>query len=210
MKNKNIDNAVPCLQIKIDGQDLMIPEGPVGPEIRNTLLGELMEQWPRLVGGRETAMNSDKVFRAEQLRIENGRIRFEIERHARTMNGSTRADVHTWEVDLVHGTASIINESFRQLTPTSKPFRKSDARLAAKAVLTLLAKKRKKNDKLTESAPGRFSLRAASFVDLGQYKQTQIGRHRQFLTALKEEIEPEGWIVESNPWNVSAIHLRKG
>jgi hypothetical protein len=43
-----------------------------------------------------------------------------IERHARTINASSRADLYTWAIDPNAGTAEIVEKRFRQLRRMDK------------------------------------------------------------------------------------------
>jgi hypothetical protein len=45
-------------------------------------------------------------------------LRFELERHGGTVNGSTRAEVHHWVVNLAEMSAHVEKSGHRQLRPT--------------------------------------------------------------------------------------------
>ena len=197
MKKNTIIRAV---FLTVDGKTMAFPEGPVDEEFAQELKGEMMERWPSLRGGRDTRMAGHKLPRAEDLRIENGRILFEIERHPGNHNGSTRASVQTWGVDLASGTASVIDETHRQIKPRAKSYTKADARKDAQAVLRILSGRRKNRGELEDNGPGSYTLYACSFADLGQFKRTHIGRRKQFIAALEQVLEPKGWLVSGDQW----------
>lgn len=206
MNNNTTSNIIYPVILNVGGKSVLIPEGRANAEHESILLDEVAERWSSLSGGYETKMHSGKLCRAETLRVENGKILFEIARHPGTHNGSTRAALHTWEVDLAAGSAAIINETHRQLKPMAKPYTKADARKSAQAVLRILTGRRKNRGELIADDTGGFTVFASSFADLGNYKRTRIGRRKQFIDALKEILPTRGWNVSGDQWTPE-IHL---
>jgi len=82
---------------------------------RSKVIGFLMECWPFLNGSSEHSTFSDKLYRAENLRWESPILDFQLERHGATVNGSRRADIHYWEVNIEEGSAKIVKNGRRQL-----------------------------------------------------------------------------------------------
>jgi hypothetical protein len=83
-------------------------------------------------GNTDTNMRAQKLWRIEQLSWNPPTFEFSIERHGQTVNGSSRATVYRWSVDLEKGTAHVIDEKRRQLY-------QMDKRLAVKPIAESLA-----------------------------------------------------------------------
>lgn len=93
---------------------------PVGSIDRNTSAGKgvfdaLVDAWPNLPGSDDQSTFAEKLWRAEKLEWKPPLITFRLERHGGTVNGSTRADLHCWEVDVEKGKARIARQTYRQL-----------------------------------------------------------------------------------------------
>ena len=95
------------------------PEGPIdrASEAGVRVVAGLMTAWSHLAGTSDQSTFAYKLGRIEMLAWSPPRITFVLERHGGTVNGSSRADLHSWEVDLEKGEARIASKSFRQLKP---------------------------------------------------------------------------------------------
>jgi hypothetical protein len=83
-------------------------------------LKQLLENcWESLKGSDDQKTNATKIYRAENIFWNSPILSFVLERHGGTVNGSSRAFLHYWEVDVEQGTANIVKEGWRQLSPTS-------------------------------------------------------------------------------------------
>ncbi len=71
--------------------------------------------WHDLDGSTDTNMRAEKLWRIEQPSWNPPILEFSIERHGQTVNGSSRATVYRWSVNLEKGEAYIIGEKRRQL-----------------------------------------------------------------------------------------------
>jgi hypothetical protein len=85
---------------------------PVGSIDRQTDLGKkvfdgLVKIWSSLDGSSDQNTFANKLGRLEQFTWAPPLITFVLERHGGTVNGSSRADVHTGEVDLEYRQAKI-------------------------------------------------------------------------------------------------------
>ena len=211
-KTKHMNNngtSIQPLNLTIDGAIVALPEGQIEDSLKKGVVSTLIDRWPALSGSRDTKMAWEKLFRAENLRIKNGLIQFEIERHASTINGSKGAALHTWEVDLEANCAGIIKETRRQLKPNAKPYTKADAKKSAESVLRILTGRRKNRGELKDDGAGGFIVHASKFADLGEFEQTRTGRRHQFINALKEVLPKGGWCVSAaSKWEAD-IHLKK-
>ena len=74
--------------------------------------------WHLLSGSDQDKMNGAKlVGRTEIMEWDPPTLRFRVERHGATVKGSTRAEVHQWEVDLDRSVARMVSAVPRQLRP---------------------------------------------------------------------------------------------
>lgn len=112
-------------------KDLPANERMITENSRPKVLELLQECWPHLSGSDEHNTRSDKIYRAENLRWMPPILYFELERHGATVNGSSRADVHHWEIDVDDGTAQVVKEGRRQLTKMAP---RMDVRAKAKEI----------------------------------------------------------------------------
>ena len=85
------------------------------------MCGLLREAWPDLEGSDQEGMAPYKLTedRIEKPAWEPPVLTFVIERHGGTAQGSSRADLQTWVVDLDAGTANPEITGRRQLRPMS-------------------------------------------------------------------------------------------
>jgi hypothetical protein len=97
-----------------------VPPGPIQGQDKNNVIALLAKCWQDLRGADETSMEGWKLNRAEKLSWDPPILSFTIERHGQTLDGSGRADLHHWEVDLHQGTADCMPAGHRQLTPIAK------------------------------------------------------------------------------------------
>jgi hypothetical protein len=63
--------------------------------------------WETLKGGSDTNMRAEKLWRIEEPSWVPPILEFSIERHGQTVNGSSRATVYRWSVNLEMGEARI-------------------------------------------------------------------------------------------------------
>lgn len=100
--------------------ELLAPDMPIEGSVKNTILGLLGECWESLSGSSDQHTKFDKIYRAENLTWEPPILSFVLERHGSTVNGSSRAELHYWKVNVSNGSADIAKIGRRQLTPMDK------------------------------------------------------------------------------------------
>jgi hypothetical protein len=147
--------------------------------------------WDRLDGGGEEGMHGGKirVDRIESARWDPPVLTFDIERHGDTVMGSTRAKVHTWEVNLIEAKADLVQIKRRQLRPMA---RKLDVRPIADDIAMLIIAE--SNDQRLNWSKDRSSVRVMTEKCLGPAcNQTMTERRKRFLAAVDEEVSPNGW-----------------
>ena len=172
-----------------------LPAGPV--KDRQTVRSLLTDAWDRLEGGSDTKMDACKVsLRLEEPVWNPPILEFVIERHGRTVAGSTRADVHHWYVDIEKGTASWVKGTHRQLHPMNPPLRVQPIAEEIAALIT----EGTKDDRLRWRDDGIVQVQIGKVIpEESLPKQTIQGRRKRFRKALEEILEPKGWeVVRSN------------
>jgi hypothetical protein len=156
----------------------------------------LAAAWPELDGADAEAMRSDKLYgRVENPQWEPPRLTFVVERHGQTVNGSSRASLHTWTVDVAAGTATCRVGRFRQLRPRSSPF--DVGPVVAELVAAIAA----------EAADPRLRWLGTEVVrvQIGQIvpdsgpAQTVQGRRRRLREALTAALAARGWSAAEGP-----------
>src|SRR5262245_41209440 len=86
------------------------PVGQIEQEVYGKITKFLADCWPQLKSADDTfRMTAEKLHRAEGLAWYPPCLTFLIERHGRTVLGSTRAELHQWTVDLDWETAKCEN-----------------------------------------------------------------------------------------------------
>lgn len=150
----------------------------------------LAEVWSSLSGASDGGMKGDKLLdRAESMSWDPPYITFSIERHGSVVNGSTRAEIQDWCVDLDKWTAEIISTRCRQLLPASRPMPvNTPAEEIAHAILN-----KQEHGSLKWYGDGRVRVLIATIIPDDGYKQTVSGRRRRFRKALEILIEADGW-----------------
>jgi hypothetical protein len=76
-----------------------------------------------LPGAQQQAMAGYKLSRMEEPRYNPPCLIFTVERHGGIVNGSTRAELQTWSVDIGAGTAEITGRRARQLSQMAPRFK---------------------------------------------------------------------------------------
>jgi hypothetical protein len=155
-----------------------ISPGPIErKEDKDRIIELLSSCWEEIDGNQLEGMTADKLDRMEEPEWALPLLRFLIERHGRTVHGSTRADVHLWEVDVHKGSANYTHFKTRQVRPRH-PALEFD-RLAGEIVGLILEGK---DDPRLKWSPdhSRVTLRIGIVIPKGSgYKQTVAGRRRR-------------------------------
>ena len=165
-----------------------LPVGDISDSERTEVLNRLVEVWERLPGGEDQSTTSRKLGRAEKLRWAPSDLTFILERHGGTVNGSSRASLHHWVVNVESGHASLSKRGIRQLTPMDKRF---DAKAAAKEVAKLIIEQRH-DPRINWLANGVVQVVLTKAAPSGS-EQTQADRNRRLRQALNAELSASGW-----------------
>jgi hypothetical protein len=165
---------------------------PAGQIVVQSKLIDLLESgWNQLEGNEKQGMTAEKVDRIEKVEWDPPLLTFVIERHGATVQGSSRAELHTWTVDLERGTASCDPRSgFRQLIPNDAPLKVEPI---VEEIERLILNGQ--DDVRLFWSPDRSKVRVlvSEFIS-GKSEQTRQGRRKRFREALDKKLERSGWI----------------
>jgi hypothetical protein len=157
----------------------------------STLAPVLAASWDFLLGSDEGGMESYKLLkRLEQVRWEPPQIKFVIERHGRTVVGSSRADLQHWVVDVEKATAFIEKTGHRQLYRMAKRiYIKPLVEEIVQAILT-----GKKDWRIERQENGSIVVKTCEiFPSNSAVTMTLEGRRKRFRTALADRLRQIGW-----------------
>jgi len=148
--------------------------------------------WDSLSGSSDESTSADKLISRplENMTWHPPILSFQIERHGQTVNGSSRASLHVWNVNMDTLTASIVDRSHRQLKPTSPRVNvKPIAEMVAAAIT-----KGEQTDFLKWKSPDDVSVKIGMLEELsGWFAQTEMSRRRRFRKALEPLLSVAGW-----------------
>ncbi len=132
---------------------------------------------------------ANKLHRLERPTIEqDGCITFQLERHGGTVNGSTRAHLHTWQVNLTKKTATITRHGHRQLQATKR----WDYKTAAHEILAVVEAGQQHQAVSWIKEFTHFQLTLNKVVP-GGAQQTVTSRNRRFKEFFIKEAADQGW-----------------
>jgi hypothetical protein len=161
---------------------------PGSVEDRQQLTTLLAKAWDSFVGSSNTKMYAHKLDRIEQPVWRPPILEFDIERHGATVNGSTRASVHTWTIDLNAMTATISSERRRQIYQQD---RRLDVRPIAAELAGLITGGRESRF-LKWFEDGSVVVKMKECIPTTN-KQTTTSRRRRLRTELEKLLNPLGW-----------------
>jgi hypothetical protein len=148
----------------------------------------LSDCWDALEGGTDTNMRAEKLWRIEEPSWIPPILEFSIERHGQTVNGSSRATVYRWSVNLETGEACIIGEKRRQLYPMDKRLNvKPIAQSLADAIIA-----GKQDARITINKDGSVRLKIADIIPETNL-QTTSARRKRLRAQLSMILASHGW-----------------
>lgn len=163
----------------------------VSDENCNTIWSLLGNCWTALEGSDAENTKWNKLYRSESIQWNPPILSFILERHGGLVLGSTRADVHYWNVDVEMGTASIERKGYRQKERTSprmntKPIAQEIAKLILNGAL---------DSRLNWDADKEYVILTISkIIPEACYQRTTQGRRDKFKAYLEEILIEHGWI----------------
>jgi hypothetical protein len=163
-----------------------------GPVEQTTQLERLLANVWEDLGGDVAAMTGHKLIgRIEHAQWKPPKLSFTIERHGGTVQGSSRAELQHWAVDLDQKTATCERTGHRQLSPMAR-------RLDVEPIADKIADKivnGELDDRLRWLPDGRVRVQMGTICPKGSgFKQTIEGRRRRLRENLIERLKPNGWV----------------
>jgi hypothetical protein len=167
-----------------------LPPGDIGPDAATTVGRMLAECWDHLTGSGEGGMKSTKlVGRTEEVCWEPPLLRFKLERHGGTVNGSTKAELQHWVIDVCAGTAAIEGVKSRQIYAMDKPLKVEP--LAEQLVAAVLSGDRS-HPGLEWKSESAVQILVAEVIPATN-RQTTVARRGRLMIRLKEDMAAIGW-----------------
>ena len=169
--------------------------------------GFLAEHWDQLVKNVDGGMQGFKVVdRTEKMEWQPPVLSFKIERHGRTVLGSSRAELQHWQLDATDCVAMFNGDSYRQKRPKNP---RLDIESIAREIAPLILE-RSEDDRLQWISSDKVKILSASILG-GQSvpKETLEGRRRRLRKALLRLIEPQGWVADGHYYGCVGSHLTR-
>jgi hypothetical protein len=173
-----------------------VPPGQVSPQILDKILGLLAKCWPSFVGSELSAMDARKLHRAESLSWHAPVVSFIVERHGAIVQGSTRAELQGWQVNLETGSARCESNGYRQLSPKAKSL---DVKPIARCVCTAAMQGPASSCDLVRTGvlvwtgEDELSVKHGVLIPDVSYRQTVQDRRRRFRKELEDQMNAIGW-----------------
>jgi hypothetical protein len=160
-----------------------------GAPFDESQVGRLLSiYWDELDGGTATNMRAEKLWRIEQPSWVPPILEFSIERHGQTVNGSSRATVYRWCVDLEKGEAHITSEKRRQLYSMDK---RLDVKPIAQGLADAIVGS-KEDARIAVNKNGSIRLKMGEIIPATN-KQTTAARRTRLRGQLATILAPHGW-----------------
>ena len=176
-----------------------IPDGKVSPDHRSQLECLLSAAWDELSGGDDESMQGYKLIgRVENMEWKSPVLTCRIERHGGTVQGSSMASVHTWEVNIDSGEAAIIDRTHRQLKPMSPKLSDKELESIIEELCHAITSM-SEHPSLGWIEKGRkVRVLIGKACPTGNAKQTDASRRKRFRSMLNPKLEKLGWRSASN------------
>jgi hypothetical protein len=126
--------------------------------------------------------------RTEDLEWKPPVLTFNIERHGGFVNGSTRAEVQKWEVDLDQETASLMGIGRRQIIPMAP---RLDVKAVAAEIATIINEQRE-DGRVKRLAANRVRILTGEVIPATN-QRTTASRRKRFAQELERLLLPLGW-----------------
>jgi len=182
MKRKSRSTA--CADLA--GHLAQLPVGPIADP--GDLIELLADAWDGLVGADHTRMDAGKLRRIESASWNGSVLTFDIERHGALVLGSTRADVHTWEIDPRARTMRVVRERRRQLKTQDK---RLDVKPLAAEIARIIVEGRK-DRRVVVAKNGTVRVDIADIIP-ATVKWTTSSRRKRFRQHLAVLLAAAGW-----------------
>jgi hypothetical protein len=167
-----------------------IHSGKIAAEQIGQIERLLANCWHHLRGSGEGGMEASKLLgRTEEMEWTPPMLSFAIERHGATVNGSTRAEVQHWRVDLGSGTAALAYTGRRQLKPMDT---RLDVRSVAAEIAACISAGSQEDHRLRWRGADYVRVMTGDVISVTN-KQTTARRRRRFALELERLLTADGW-----------------
>lgn len=165
--------------------------GAIAEEEVRRLERLLVPCWWDFRNARAEGMQGHKLLnRMEDARWDPPVLSFAIERHGGTAQGSTRAELHQWSLDIDKRTAECVRGKYRQVDPRAAPVKVEP--IARELADTINARRSDPRLKWKNETEVRVVMRAIFPSDQG-FRQTVTGRRKRLHAALEPLLAGLGW-----------------
>ena len=147
--------------------------------------------WQLLKGSSDQSTWANKIHRIENLLWKAPILSFQLERHGGTVNGSSRANIHSWKVNINTASATIIKTGHCQLYTMSPRF---NAKSCAKEIADKILNKIQDETLNWDANLEYVVLNIGKIVPDGGANQTIQGRRKRFRDALESIMLTHNWI----------------
>lgn len=154
---------------------------------------ELLEEiWDFLDGSDVTSMNTSKLRRHEKPEWSSPVLSFRIERHGGTVNGSTRAEMYSWSVNLKTGKAECRRDGHRQLLAQSPRYNPEPDCIEIVEHIRM-----NQDHESLKWSDDRLKVKVeiSRVVPCGNSKQTEADRRKRFRKVLEPLLSEIGWTI---------------
>lgn len=167
---------------------LGLPSGPIhNPDRIETLLSDA---WGKFYGSDEGGMRAYKISgRVADLTWEPPLLSFYIERHGGTVQGSSRAEIQYWVLNMTSLSATYSVAPYKQLKPRNPPL---DIKPMV-ATLVEVISNQSEHQWIRWTGQDRFRVLIGNIIADDTPLRTLQGRRRRLNEALVQALEPLGW-----------------
>jgi hypothetical protein len=164
---------------------------PPGPIPDSSAVERLLAACWQEFNGDDGGMTGQKLLgRMEEVVWEPPILSFTVERHGGTVQGSSRATLQEWQLDLDNMTAWCEERRFRQVRARQA---RLDVRALAEEVASLILR-HQEGGRFRWYEDGRVRVLIGKvFPEGSAVAQTLAGRRKRFREALRERLAAEGW-----------------
>jgi len=167
------------------------PDENLSQETVSVIEKSLAICWVKFKGSHLERTTPEKLLgRTENMSWCPPILTFAIERHGRTVNGSTRADLHTWQVNFENMTASIVRNSFRQLESIQL---RLDIKPLVEDIIETVAINADSAGITWDEGRTVVKVIISHYIPDNCCSQTLAGRRKRFRSYLEDRMKNIGW-----------------
>lgn len=178
---------------KLASELTRLPVGPISDE--GTVRSLLYDAWDDLFitnhGGFE---RSKHIGRAVNLTWDPPCLTFDIERHGGFVQGSSRADIQSWRVDVQGNSATYVCSRSRQMRSASP--RMDMEPIVAKVKASISEKSDDPSITWLDEERSRFKLNIAQIIPNKGPTETVRARRKRLIRDLEKVLGAVGWIKD--------------